>query len=548
VNPDGTTRGWNRAQARERLERDAWDVVVVGGGVTGAGVARDAALRGLSVALVEAGDWASGTSSRTTKFAHGGLRYLEHLDLDLVRAALAERAILLSIAPHLARPVPFLIPAVRGNLPLWKMRAGLALYDALAAGARLGRHRILEAEQARAHEPLLPADGLEGAGLYGDCLIRDARLVIETVADARRAGAVAASRLAVRDVERWDEGWLGDVEDRRDGSRFTLRGTVWVNATGPWSDRLRRFAAPGSSTILEPTKGIHVVLPWTSVPVRDPVALTAADGRLVFAVPEGAWSYVGTTDTRDGGDVDDLGAPEGDVEYLLSVLRSALEVDPGVADVAGAWAGWRPLIRTEEDDPSAIPRDEAIEETAPGFLTVAGGKLTTYRRMAEETVDRALDLLGRRTGPCVTAARPLVPPVADGSGPPRGVAPEDVARVRELFGPDAGRVFAEWARDPESAEPLADGFAWSAAEVRRASLEMVETLEDLVDRRLSFLPGGQPIPAEGLARAARTAARLLGWDERRRRDEVARFRDRETGRPSAPFDGLRRQATDSPPP
>jgi len=534
VTPDSSQTAWDRAASREALERQAWDVVVIGGGVTGAGVARDAALRGLSVALVEAGDWGGGASSRTTKFAHGGLRYLAHLDLDLVRTALAERAVLLSIAPHLARPVPFLIPAVRGSLPIWKVRAGLGLYDGLAAGARIGRHRILDAERARAHEPLLSAEGLEGAGLYGDCLIRDARLVIETVADARRAGAVAASRLAVHDVERWDEGWLGDIEDRRDGSRFTLRGAVWVNATGPWSDRLRRLAVPGSSPMLEPTKGIHVVISKAVLPIREPTALPALDGRLVFAVPEGDWTYVGTTDTRDDGDVDDLGAPAGDVEYLLSVLRSALEVDPEAADVAGAWAGWRPLIRTGEQDPGAIPRDEAIEETAPGFLTVAGGKLTTYRQMAEETVDRALDLLGRRTGPCATAVRPLVPPAPGSPGPPRGAAPESVARVRELFGPDAGRVFAEWARDPESAEPLAVGFPWGAAEVRRACLEMVETLEDLVDRRLSALPGGEPIPPEGLARAARAAAPLLGWDERRRGDEVARFRGREADRPSVP--------------
>lgn len=515
---------WERAAARETLERRAWDVVVVGGGVTGAGVARDAALRGLAVALVEAGDWGGGTSSRTTKFAHGGLRYLEHLDLDLVRTALAERGVLLAIAPHLARPVPFLIPALRGSLPLWKVRAGLAIYDALAARARLGRHRILDARQARAREPLLTGRTLEGAGLYGDCLIRDARLVIETVADARRAGAAVASRLAVRDLERWDRGWIGDVVDRQDGSRLTLRGRVWVNATGPWSDRLRRLAAPESPAILEPTKGIHVVLPASSAPVRDPVALTAGDGRLVFAVPEGGWTYVGTTDTRDGGDVDDLEAGEGDVGYLLSVLRAALDVDLGTADVVGAWAGWRPLVRSVRSDPGAIPRDEVIEETAPGLLTVAGGKLTTYRRMAEETVDRGLALLGGRAGPCVTAVRPLVAPGPTGPGPPPGAAPEDVARVRELFGPAAEGVFAEWRSDPEAAEALGPGFRWTAAEVRRAALEMVDTLEDLIDRRLSALPGGEPVAATSLARAARAAAPVLGWDERRVLDEVSGFR------------------------
>jgi glycerol-3-phosphate dehydrogenase len=305
-----------------------------------------------------------------------------------------------------------------------------------------------------------------------------------------------------------------------------------VNATGPWSDRLRCLAAPGSSPILDPTKGIHVVVSGAVLPLREPTALPASDGRLVFAVPEGDWTYVGTTDTRDGGDVEDLGVPLSDIEYLLYVLRSALDVDMGIEDVAGAWAGWRPLVRSGEDDPGAIPRDEAIEATAPRFLTVAGGKLTTYRRMAEETVDRVLDLLGRPAGPCVTAGRPLVPTPPEGVPPPRGARPVDTARVRELFGPDAASIFAEWAADPESAEPLADGFPWSAAEVRRASLEMVETLEDLVDRRLSAIPGGEPMPVDGLARAVRTVAPLLGWNEQRREDEVTRFRDPKAGRES----------------
>ena len=507
------------------LAEREFDLIVIGGGIFGAGAAREAARRGLSVALLERGDFSGATSAQSFKMVHGGMRYLQHADLRRVRQSSADRHTLLRDAPHLVRPVSFLIPAARGNLPLWKMRAGLALYDALAAGARLGRHRILDAGPARAHEPLLCADGLEGAGLYGDCLIRDARLVIETVADARRAGAVAASRLAVRDVERWDRGWLGEVEDRLDGSRFTLRGTVWVNATGPWSDRLRRLAAPASPPILEPTKGIHVVLPRTSVPVRDPIALPAADRRLVFAVPEGDWTYVGTTDTRNGGDVDDLGTREADVEYLLAVLRSALDVCPDAAAVAGAWAGWRPLVRSGENDPGAIPRDEAIEETARGWLTVAGGKLTTYRRMAEEAVDRAVRLVGRRVGPCVTGRRPLVPARAGELGPSPGVRPVDVARARALFGPDASQVFAEWARDPESAAPLGAGFPWGAAEVRRAALEMVETLEDLVDRRLSALPGGEPVPSEALARAARVAAPILNWSAARQAEEVAAFRD-----------------------
>lgn len=518
------TGSWDRSAARRRLEEETWELVVVGGGVTGAGVARDAALRGLSVALVEAGDWAVGTSSRTTKFAHGGLRYLELLDFDLVRTALAERAVLLAIAPHLTRPTPFLIPARRPGLPPWKLRLGLGLYDALAGGGRLGRHRILGAAEARAVEPLLRADGLEGAGLYGDALVRDARLVVETVADAARAGATAVSYCAVGDVERWGEGWIGEVEDRRDGSRFTLRGRLWVNATGPWADRLRARAAPGRPALLEPTKGVHIVVPRELLPLRAPTAVPAPDGRLVFAVPEGPWTYIGTTDTPDG-DVDDLRVDPSDVEYLAAVVRSAFEVDLEAREMAGGWAGWRPLVRTgSEEDPRAIPRDEVIEETAPGFLTVAGGKLTTYRRMAEETVDRVMAGLGRPKGLCRTDRRPLVPGSVGGTGPPAWAAPGQVARVRELFGPDADDVFVRWLEDPESAEPLGSGFPYGTAEVERASREMVETLEDLVDRRLSALPGGEPFDAATLTQVARAAAAVTGWDRARQEEEVAGFR------------------------
>jgi len=498
---------------------------VVGGGVVGAGVARDAALRGLAVAVVEAGDWASGTSSRTTKFAHGGLRYLEERDFGLVRTALRERATLLRIAPHLTRATPFLLPIHRGSRPPWQLRIGLGLYDVLARGARLGRHRVVDAAEARAREPLLSPRGLRGAGVYWDARVRDARLVVETIADARRAGAVAASRCAVRALEPWSGGWTAEVEDRRGGERFLLRGRAWINATGPWADRLRAMAASGRGPLLAPTKGAHVVVSRERLPLRDPTAFFAGDGRLVFAVPEGDWTFIGTTDTPDGGDVDDFAASDGDVDYLLAAASGAFEPRLSRGDVRGAWAGWRPLVRAARADrPGAIPRDEAMEATAPRFLTVSGGKLTTYRAMAEEAVDGACETLGRPRGACATALRPLVPASVGGAGPPRGAPPASVARVRELFGPDADDVFDRWRAAPETGEPLADGFPYTAAEVERAAREMVETLGDLVDRRLSVLPEGLPVGGPALERVAAAAAPVLGWSEARVREEVARFR------------------------
>ncbi|HYO47326.1 MAG TPA: glycerol-3-phosphate dehydrogenase/oxidase [Gemmatimonadota bacterium] len=530
------TETWDRTAAIERLRAETFDVLVVGGGITGTGVARDAALRGLSVALVEAGDWAGGTSSRTTKFAHGGLRYLEHLDFGLVRTALAERAVLLSIAPHLTRATPFLLPVHSGrSRPSWELRVGLWFYDALAGKTRLGRHQMLDADGVRAREPLLSPAGLRGAGVYWDARVRDARLVIETVADARRAGAVAASYCAVEDVNRWSEGWVADVHDRRSGESFTLRARACVSAAGPWGDRLRRRVAPSREPLLSPTKGVHCVVPRGRLPLRDPTALFARDGRLYFAVPAGDWTYIGTTDTTDGGDVDDLSAPESDVRYLVEATADALAEPISVDDVVGAWAGWRPLVRAgSRKDPGAISREEIVEQTAPGFLTVAGGKLTTYRAMAEEVVDRLVAEAGLAAGPCVTARRPLVPSELGGEGPAPGTDPVAATRARGLFGPDADDVFARWRVDPAGADSLGPDLPYTAAEVDRAAREMVETLDDLVDRRLLALPGGIPLGGATLDRIVEVAAPVLGWGPGRQAAETARFRagaDRWPNRP-----------------
>ena len=521
-----TSGSWNRAGALERLCAETFDVLVVGGGITGAGVARDAALRGLSVALVDAGDWAGGTSSRTTKLAHGGLRYLERFDFGLVRMALTERAALLSIAPHLTRATPFLLPMYAGRTrPPWELRLGLWLYEVLAGPSRLGRHRMLDARGALEREPSLSPEGLRGAGLYWDARVLDARLVIETVADARRAGAVAASYCPVEDLERGNGAWTAEVHDRRSGEAFTLRARTCVAAVGPWTDRLRGRVAPGREPLLSPTRGVHCVVRHSRLPLRDPTALFARDGRLYFAVPAVPWTYIGTTDTDMGGDVGDLSAPEPDVRYLVESTADALARPIDASDVVGAWAGWRPLLRAKRrEDPGAISRDDVIERTAPGFVTVAGGKLTTYRAMAEETVDRLIEEVGFDARDCITASRPLVPAALGGKGPAPGSDPEAVERARTLFGPDADDVFARWRADPASAEPLGTDFPYTAAEVDRAAREMVETLDDLVDRRLLALPGGVPIHAETLGRIVDVAGPALGWSPGRQSLEIAGFR------------------------
>lgn len=522
----GHASSWDRPGALERLRAGTFDVLVVGGGITGAGVARDAALRGLSVALVDASDWAAGTSSRTTKLAHGGLRYLERLELGLVRTALAERSILLSIAPHLSRATPFLLPIHAGRTrTAWELRAGLWLYETLAGRARLGRHRVLDAREALEREPALSPAGLRGAGVYWDARVLDARLVVETIADARRAGAIAASHCAVEEVERGRGGWEAEIHDRCSNEALVLRARTCVAAVGPWTDRIRRLVAPDRAPLLAPTRGVHCVVRHGRLPLADPTALIARDGRLFFAVPAPPWTYIGTTDTDLGGDVDDLSVPPRDVRYLVESAADALASPIGTEDVVGAWAGWRPLLRTERrGDPGAIPREEAVERTAPGFVTVAGGKLTTYRAMAEETVDRLVEDAALDARPCVTARRPLVPAGPGATGPAPGSDPGAVARARSLFGPDAGGVFATWRDDPGSGEPLGPDFPYSAAEVRRAAREMVETLDDLVDRRLLALPGGVPLDPDTLDRIVAAAAPELGWSPGRQALEIAAFR------------------------
>jgi glycerol-3-phosphate dehydrogenase len=521
------TKAWDRSAAVERLRDETFDVLVVGGGITGAGVARDAALRGLTVAVVDAGDWAAGTSSRTTKLAHGGLRYLEQLDFGLVRTALAERAVLLAIAPHLTRAAQFLLPVYAGrSRPSWELRAGLWLYDALAGARHLGRHRVLGAEATLEREPQLSPNGLRGAGLYWDARVLDARLVIETVADARRAGAVAASYCSVEDLERGHDGWAAEVHDRRSGEALTLRARSCVAAAGPWTDRLRRRVAPMREPLLSPTRGVHCVVRRSRLPLRDPTALFARDGRLYFAVPEGAWTYIGTTDTDVGGDVSDLSVPDRDVRYLVEATADALARPIDAGDVVGAWAGWRPLVRVNRrKDLGAISRDDVIERTAPRLVTVAGGKLTTYRAMAEEAIDRLVEDAGFDCGPCVTARLPLVPAGPGGEGPAPGSDPEAVARARTLFGPDADEVFARWRDDPASAEPLGVDFPYTPSEVERAAREMVETLDDLVDRRLLALPGGVPIAPDTLSRIVDAAAPQLRWSPGRQSMEIAGFRE-----------------------
>ncbi|MBI1374537.1 MAG: FAD-dependent oxidoreductase [Phycisphaera sp.] len=392
------------------------DVLVIGGGIVGAGVARDAAMRGLRTALVEQRDFAFGTSSRSSRLLHGGIRYLAQGRIGLVREASGEKAVLHRIAPHLCAPLAFVFPTRTGTpWTRWKLGLGVKLYDVLAAGSNLGASQVLGVDELRGLLPTLDPRRLTGAVRYFDAQTNDARLVIDTLRSATRHGARVANYTRFVDAERRGDRWRVTCERvGADGGavagtpRVELTATHIVNAAGPWSPHI-----PHSGTRLRPTKGVHLVIDRERLPVPDAVVMAEGD-RILFALPWGDRVVLGTTDTDYDGSLDSPTCDAADMDYVLRVANATF---PGVMltdnDVISTWAGLRPLVADPHGRPSDISRRHEITSPEPGWIDVTGGKLTTYRLMAAETVDRLTDT------PCRTADEALLPSadvVASGSG------------------------------------------------------------------------------------------------------------------------------------
>jgi glycerol-3-phosphate dehydrogenase len=388
------------------LRDGTFDLVVLGGGITGAGVALDATLRGHRVALIDKGDFASGTSSASSKLVHGGLRYLEHGDLRLVYEALHERRRLLRNAPHLVHPLRFIIPFGRGSrVPPWKWRLGLGLYDLLAGEGNLPRSRSWSRSKLRSRVPALSGGGLLGGAAYYDAEMDDARLCIEVVRTAARRGAIVANYVEATAFE-MQGGRIAAVRavDRVGGAEVAIRGRQVLNATGPWVDAVCHLAGDESGPHLRPTKGVHLVLP--DLGLRDAfLLLHPDDGRVFFVIP---WrpgvppgsgpvhTLLGTTDTLCDESPDALSVTPADVDYLLRGYNHHFSSPLGAGDVLDSFAGLRPLIRARPGAPSALSREFAVFESPSGLLSVAGGKYTTYRHMAEVVTDAVERRLGRR--------------------------------------------------------------------------------------------------------------------------------------------------------
>jgi glycerol-3-phosphate dehydrogenase len=530
------------------------DLLVIGGGITGCGVARDAARRGLSVALVEMRDLAYGTSSRSSKLVHGGVRYLEHYEFNLVFEAVSERRILTDIAPHLVNPLGFLFPVYQGHpLSVRMVNAGLWLYDGLSLFRSPKLHRNLSIAQVKQEEPLLTPEGLKGAPLYWDCATDDGRLTLETALDAIRAGATVATGARVVSFLKDDAGRVAGAVVRDElgaGGLVEVKAKAIVNATGPWTDATISMSASLGTPLLRPTKGVHIVFEAKKLPVKHAVLLHhPKDKRVLFAIPWGDHTYVGTTDTDYQGDPADLAATLSDVDYLVDACNHYFPTSPVArADVISTWAGLRPLIRPVGADgavdESSVSREHQIVVGQDGLVTIAGGKLTTYRRMAAEVVDTALKLLRLQNrlppglGPADTDKEPL--PGAVG-WPANDDHDAVAAQIEEAGGGHVARATArmlgdtygmrglEIARkvvaDPSLGAILVPGRPEILAQVDWSiDEELAATVTDVIHRRTQL---HYRAPEQGLECVEIVAARMaerLGWDDAHRAAEIDAYR------------------------
>ncbi|MBF6559709.1 MAG: glycerol-3-phosphate dehydrogenase/oxidase [Candidatus Binataceae bacterium] len=537
-----------------RLGAETFDVAIIGGGINGAAVARDAAMRGLSVAIVEAGDFAGATSSRSSKLIHGGLRYLPQGQLRLVYHALRERERLRHLtAPHLVSALQFLFPFYRGRAPgRLAISSGLIFYDLFAMTPRPERHRRLGVDAVRAIEPALATDGLRGGAQFIDGWGDDARLTLENLIDAAAHRAAAANYVAVEGFER-SGGRIAaaGLRDLVGGATIELRARHFVNATGPWLDDLRRLDDPDIAPGVRLTKGVHLVISSARMPVRNPLVLTDGAGRIVFVMPHGKAVLVGTTDTDFAGERRAVAADRADLDYLLAVVNRALPALGLVPDdVEASFAGLRALpLAAGGRAPSAVSREEMIVESRTGLLSIAGGKLTTHRRIAEQIVDRIVARLGRTASACSTRVTPLpgARPGIDDRGMQFVQLPEEVrASLSGRYGTRAAIVARLAGERAEWASAIAPGCAVIGAEVIHAMRhEFAVSLSDLIVRRLGLI-WRDPVAARAIAAgAARMMAAEDGWLRERTDAEVsaflagAGFHDRDRLRARAAVESLR---------
>ena len=538
--------------------QEMWDrlgqhtqLLVIGGGINGAGIARDAARRGLSVSLVEQHDLAYGTSSRSSKLVHGGLRYLEQFLFGLVFEAVSERRILMDIAPHLVNPLGFLFPVFKGDRrKLATISAGMMLYDGLSLFRSPKLHRRLDPPTVLLEEPALKQEELQGAPLYYDASTDDARLTLETALDAAEFDGVIATHARVTKFLHDETGRVcgASVLDTLSGETKELTADVVVNATGPWTDVIRSLSAGGEevAAVLRPTKGVHIVVANDKLPVQYAVVcFHPDDGRVLFAIPWGDSTYIGTTDTDYEGDLEEVIATREDVDYLIKVMAKYFPDHPlTYDDVTCTWAGLRPLVAPPGEqgsvDESAVSREHQVMVSPNGLVTIAGGKLTTYRLMSKEVVETVVKLL-RMTG---KLKHRLEDPHTDTEPLPGGVHwPEDddhaavAEKIQEIGGPGVsnktarllgdtygmrGRDVARMVRrDNALGAPLVPGRPEILAQVDMAVLhELSATVISVLKQRTQLFYRDDDQGLSASRAVARRMAELLDWSPEQEQEQL----------------------------
>jgi glycerol-3-phosphate dehydrogenase len=516
----------------------SFDLLVIGGGATGCGIALDAATRGLKTALVERGDFAEGTSSRSTKLIHGGVRYLEaavrkldRVQYGLVRHALHERGAFIANAPHLCDRRALLTP-LYSWMQVPYVYAGLKLYDLLSGRRNIGHSTLIGRGEALRRFPMLKAQGLKAAVVYYDGQFIDSRMVVALAQTARRAGATLATRVEVVGLPHDANGRLAGVavRDRLSGESWTVRARAVINATGPFADRLRRLDNPAARPILKVSSGVHIVLDKKFVPPETGLLIPRTDdGRVLFILPWQGHALVGTTD--DPAEVCDRPRPTDDeVRYLLGYVRRYFNLDVAEADVKSVWSGIRPLVfDPDAADTAQLARDHVILEDPSGLITISGGKWTTYRFMAEQAVDRAIraaDLAG--AGPCRTGVLRLVgaegydPQGAQALARQYGLAADVASHLNRFYG-DRASVIAQLAQDGWGARLHPDHPFIEAEVLNAVRDEDALGVADVLCRRLTLALLDRAAAGRAASRVAALMAAELGWDEARRERELADF-------------------------
>jgi len=536
-----------RAEALETIAGQRFEVVVIGGGITGAGVALDAASRGYSVALLERGDYAMGTSSRSSKMVHGGLRYLQNFDLGLVREALLERQLMVQLAPHLVYPTPFLVASLGEERRDRKLGIGLNMYDVMAT-TRVGRsrrelraakeededfywspdrHRTIDRDEVLSLVPALAARDPHDAYMFYDCQTDDVRLVLTILGEAERFGAVMLNGAEVVEVLS-DNGRAGGVAfvEAESGERVEVRADNVINATGVWADEIRPEVVEEEDVPrIAPSRGTHLVIDSADLPMgRAACIVPAGEGRMIFSLPWYGRTLIGTTDNDFDGDIAHPQPGGEDVEYLLAAVNEFFGTSLGRANLVGAYAGVRPLISSGDPRKSVdISRKAELYETSSGMLTITGGKLTTWRRMAKQTVDRLVEREGREA-PCHTAEIPLgMEARLDDLSAPEGVGEASVKQLAFRYGHAARAVLDLAWKDSKLAAPIVPGRPDLLAEVAIAARrEQARSVADVLLRRtrLGILAAPQLRSAADVRPVAEILGEELGWTRRQVKREA----------------------------